>query len=160
MRENALNTSISEGRGRANTQFLGLDINLPVFVISLGLAVIFSVLVLIYPETSYELLTSAKDFVVVTFGTLFTISMSAFTLIIFFLIISPFGKIKLGGNNSVPEFGFMSWVCMLFAAGVGIGMTFYGAAEPLSYYTGAASYTHLRPHETREALVCRFLLDK
>ncbi len=138
MRENALNTSISEGRGRANTQFLGLDINLPVFVISLGLAVIFSVLVLIYPETSYELLTSAKDFVVVTFGTLFTISMSAFTLIIFFLIISPFGKIKLGGNNSVPEFGFMSWVCMLFAAGVGIGMTFYGAAEPLSYYTGVS----------------------
>ena len=136
MRENTHNTSIPEGRGRANTQFLGLDINLPVFVISLGLAVIFSVLVLIYPETSYELLTSAKDFVVVTFGTLFTISMSAFTLIIFFLIISPFGKIKLGGNNSVPEFGFLSWVCMLFAAGVGIGMTFYGAAEPLSYYTG------------------------
>jgi len=136
MRENTHNTSIPEGRGRANTQFLGLDINLPVFVISLGLAVIFSVLVLIYPETSYELLTSAKDFVVVTFGTLFTISMSAFTLIIFFLIVSPFGKIKLGGNNSVPEFGFLSWVCMLFAAGVGIGMTFYGAAEPLSYYTG------------------------
>ena len=92
MRENTHNTSIPEGRGRANTQFLGLDINLPVFVISLGLAVIFSVLVLVYPETSYELLTSVKDFVVVTFGTLFTISMSAFTLIIFFLIISPFGK--------------------------------------------------------------------
>ena len=136
MRENTHNTSIPEGRGRANTQFLGLDIHLPVFSISSGLVIIFSGLVLIYPETSYELLTSAKDFVVVTFGTLFTISMSAFTLIIFFLIISPFGKIKLGGNNSVPEFGFLSWVCMLFAAGVGIGMTFYGAAEPLSYYTG------------------------
>ena len=133
---NTPNTSISERKRRANTLFLGLDINLPVFSISSGLAVIFSVLVLINPEKAYELLTNTREFVVVWFGTLFTLSMSAITLIIFFLIISPFGKIKLGGKNSVPEFRFLSWVCMLFAAGVGIGMTFYGAAEPLSYYTG------------------------
>ena len=133
---NLPNTSISERKKRANTQFLGLDINLPVFSISSGLAVIFSVLVLINPEKAYELLTNTREFVVVWFGTLFTLSMSAITLIIFFLIVSPFGKIRLGGKDSVPEFGFVSWVCMLFAAGVGIGMTFYGAAEPLSYYTG------------------------
>jgi len=136
MREGNYNTSISEEGRRANTQFLGLDINLPVFSISSGLAVLFSILVLIYPETSYEVLNNTKNFVVIWFGTLFTVSMSAITLIIFFLIVSPFGKIRLGGENSVPEFGFASWVCMLFAAGVGIGMTFYGAAEPLSYYTG------------------------
>ena len=129
-------TSISEEGRRANTKFLGLDVNLPVFSISSGLAVIFSVLVLVYPEMSYEVLTNAMNFVVAWFGTLFTVSMSAITLIIFFLIVSPFGKIRLGGKNSVPEFRFVSWVCMLFAAGVGIGMTFYGAAEPLSYYTG------------------------
>ena len=136
MTESNYDTSISESGRRPNTQFLGLDINLPVFSISSGLAVLFSILVLIYPETSYELLNNTRNFVVVWFGTLFTLSMSAITLIIFFLIISPFGKIRLGGENSVPEFGFASWVCMLFAAGVGIGMTFYGAAEPLSYYTG------------------------
>lgn len=136
MRDSNYNTPISERERRVNTQFLGLDINLPVFSISSGLAILFSILVLIYPETSYELLNNAKNFVVVWFGTLFTVSMSAITLIIFFLIITPFGKIRLGGENSVPEFSFASWVCMLFAAGVGIGMTFYGAAEPLSYYTG------------------------
>ena len=130
------NTSIIEEGRRANTKFFGLDVNLPVFSISSGLAVIFSLLVLVYPEISYELLTNTKNFVVAWFGTLFTVSMSAITLIIFFLIVSPFGKIRLGGKDSVPEFGFASWVCMLFAAGVGIGMTFYGAAEPLSYYTG------------------------
>ena len=129
------NSFLSEGR-RTNTKVMGLDINLPVFSISSGLAILFSVLVLIYPETSYELLNDAKDFVVVWFGSLFTISMSAITLVILYLIISPFGKIKLGGEESLPEFSFLSWVCMLFAAGVGIGMTFYGAAEPLSYYTG------------------------
>ena len=134
MRDSTNNTSIS-GKRRANTQFFGLDINLPVFAISSGLAIFFSAFVLIFPEKS-SFLTNAMDFVVDWFGTLFTLSMSAITLIIFFLIVSPFGKIRLGGKDSVPEFGFVSWVCMLFAAGVGIGMTFYGAAEPLSYYTG------------------------
>ena len=136
MRDNSNDSLILEGSRRANTKFFGLDINLPVFVISSGLAIIFSILVLVYPETSYKFLTNTMNFVVVWFGTLFTISMSAITLIIFFLIVSPFGKIKLGGEDSIPEFSFISWVCMLFAAGVGIGMTFYGAAEPLSYYTG------------------------
>ena len=136
MKESSHNILISEGERRANTKIAGLDINLPVFSISSGLAIIFSILVLIYPETSYELLDNTKNFVVVWFGTLFTVSMSTITLIIFFLIISPFGKIRLGGKDAVTEFGFASWVCMLFAAGVGIGMTFYGAAEPLSYYTG------------------------
>ena len=109
---NTNNNPVTERKGRVNTQFLGLDINLPVFVISSGLAIIFSLLVLIYPEGSYDLLTNTMNFVVVWFGTLFTVSMSAITLIIFFLIISPFGKIKLGGKDSVPDFGFTSWVCM------------------------------------------------
>jgi len=134
MRDSTNNTSVS-GERRANTQFFGLDVNLPVFAISSALAIFFSAFVLFFPEKS-SFLTDTMDFVVNWFGTLFTLSMSAITLIIFFLIVSPFGKIRLGGKDSVPEFRFVSWVCMLFAAGVGIGMTFYGAAEPLSYYTG------------------------
>jgi len=136
MEKNSFNTTNLEAEGRPNTKLLGLDVNLPVFSISTGLAIIFSVLVLIFPDESYKILQGIKDFVVNTFGTLFTVSMSVITLVIFFLIVSPFGKIRLGGKDAKPEFGFASWVCMLFAAGVGIGMTFYGAAEPLSYYTG------------------------
>ena len=132
---NNFNSTI-ESKPRKNIQFLGLDINSSVFFTSSGLATIFSCLVLVYPEASNQLLSDSRNFVVSRFDTLFTLCMSAFTLIIFFLIISPFGKITLGGKDSTPEFGFLSWVCMLFAAGVGIGMTFYGAAEPLSYYTG------------------------
>ncbi len=92
MREDAYNISISEKERRPNTKFFGLDVNLPVFSISSGLAVFFSVLVLIFPESSYDLLNNAKNFVVVWFGTLFTLSMSAITLVIFFLIISPLEK--------------------------------------------------------------------
>ena len=120
----------------SSVKFLGLDVNLPVFLFTSGLTILFSSLVLIFPEASTELLSDTRNFVLNWFDTLFTISMSSFILVIFFLIISPFGKIRLGGDGSIPEFGFISWTCMLFAAGVGIGMTFYGAAEPLSYYTG------------------------
>ena len=117
-------------------RFFGLDVHLPVFLFTSGLTILFSSLVLIFPEASTQFLSDSRNFVVSRFDTLFTVSMSAFVFIILFLIISPFGKIRLGGEGSKPEFGFFSWVCMLFAAGVGIGMTFYGAAEPLSYYTG------------------------
>tara|TARA_B100001057_G_scaffold320093_1_gene320313 strand:+ start:757 stop:2346 length:1590 start_codon:yes stop_codon:yes gene_type:complete len=127
---------IGDVKSRANKKLMGLDINFPVFFVSFSLAIIFSLLVLVFPNSSSEFLASSRIFVVSRFDTLFTISMSIFTLIIFFLIISPFGKIRLGGKNASPEFSFISWICMLFAAGVGIGMTFYGAAEPLSYYTG------------------------
>ena len=120
----------------SSVKFLGLDVNLPVFLFTSGLTILFSSLVLIFPEASTKLLSDTRNFVLNWFDTLFTVSMSSFILVIFFLIISPFGKIRLGGDGSIPEFGFISWTCMLFAAGVGIGMTFYGAAEPLSYYTG------------------------
>ena len=120
----------------SSVKFLGLDVNLPVFLFTSGLTILFSSLVLIFPEASTELLSDTRNFVLNWFDTLFTVSMSSFILVIFFLIISPFGKIRLGGDGSIPDFGFISWTCMLFAAGVGIGMTFYGAAEPLSYYTG------------------------
>ena len=119
-----------------SVKFLGLDVHMPVFLFTAGLTILFSSLVLIFPQASTELLSDTRNFVLNWFDTLFTISMSSFILVIFFLIISPFGKIRLGGDNTSPEFGFISWTCMLFAAGVGIGMTFYGAAEPLSYYTG------------------------
>ena len=133
------------------SQFLGLNINFPVFFISSGLAILFSCLVLIFPEISNQFLSDTRRFVVSRFDTLFTVSMSAFTMVIFFLIISPYGKIRLGGDEASPEFSFISWVCMLFAAGVGIGMTFYGAAEPLSYYTGVFGTPFNVNPETSEA---------
>ena len=108
MRDSTNNTSVS-GERRANTQFFGLDVNLPVFAISSALAIFFSAFVLFFPEKS-SFLTDTMDFVVDWFGTLFTLSMSVFTLIIFLLIVSPFGKIRLAAKHSVPEYRFVSGV--------------------------------------------------
>ena len=88
MNANLDNVTSLEAKARRNITFLGLDVNSPVFFISSGLAIIFSCLVLAYPEASNQLLSDTRNFVVARFDTLFTVSMSAFTLIIFFLISS------------------------------------------------------------------------
>lgn len=121
--------------GQDNVELLGLDIHNPVFALSASLTLFFVALVLVFPEVSTTLLTNGRDVILNKFDSFFSISISLFSIFVFALILSPLGSIRLGGLGAEPEFGFVSWVCMLFSAGVGIGMTFYGAAEPLAYYT-------------------------
>jgi glycine betaine transporter len=77
--------------------------------------------------------------------------MTIFTIILFFFIflaISPIGKLKLGKPKDQPEFRTVSWLTMLFSAGMGIGLVFYGAAEPISHYLAPPT----AEPETRAAL--------
>jgi glycine betaine transporter len=57
------------------------------------------------------------------------------------LAISPYGKIKLGKDDDEPEFSTVSWLTMLFAAGMGVGLLFWGTAEPLSHFKVIRNYT-------------------
>lgn len=132
-----MNSTTGHQIGQDNIQIAGLDIHNPVFALSAGLSLLFSGLVLAFPETSNVVLSGIRDIILQIFDSFFTLSITGFTLFILFLVLSPFGRIRLGGESAKPEFGFLSWVCMLFSAGVGIGMTFYGAAEPLVHYTGS-----------------------
>lgn len=72
------------------------------------------------------------------FDWLFAITPVAILIFCLFLAISPLGKIRLGGQDAKPIHSYASWVAMLFAAGVGIGFMFWGAAEPLAYHTNWA----------------------
>ena len=98
--------------GQDNIEIFGLDIHNPVFALSATLALIFSGLVLAFPETSTSALLSTRDIILDLFDTMFSLSIIALTTFILFLIISPFGRIRLGGEDAKPEFGFISWVCI------------------------------------------------
>lgn len=63
------------------------------------------------------------------------------------LLLSPAGKIRLGDPGSRPEYSTISWIAMLFSAGMGIGLVFYGAAEPLSHYAISAPEAELYSQE-------------
>lgn len=68
------------------------------------------------------------------FSWFFMIAVFGFGVFLIFLALSPYGRIKLGGDQSKPEFSFRSWIGMLFSAGLGVGLVFFGVAEPMSHY--------------------------
>ena len=68
------------------------------------------------------------------------------------LSVSSLGNIKLGNDEEEPEFGFLSWLAMLFAAGMGVGLMFFGVAEPLTHYLSDIT-TGSAEHKQQEALL-------
>jgi BCCT family betaine/carnitine transporter len=121
--------------GQDNVEIAGLDVHNPVFFLSAGLIVLFSVISLIFPDAATHYLTAAKTWTLQRADWLFAITPLVVFGFALYLTFSPLGRIRLGGATAEPEFKTHSWVAMLFAAGVGVGFMFYGAAEPLAYYT-------------------------
>ena len=70
------------------------------------------------------------------------LSASLLLILCIWLAVSPYGKIKLGKDDDEPEFSTVSWLTMLFAAGMGVGLLFWGAAEPLSHFKVMRNYTN------------------
>lgn len=105
-----------------------------VFYVSLLITIVIVVFGLIVPETFAAATTAAKQFFVDYFGWFYLIAMFAFVAFSLAVAFSKYGKIKLGPDDSVPEFSNRSWFAMLFGAGMGIGLVFWGVAEPLNHY--------------------------
>ncbi len=103
----------------------------------LGIAAAVSVLFVVWGILATDNLTSvtdaALDWVVGAFGWVFVLASAAFVVLSVWLALSRYGRIKLGRDDEKPEFSTVSWVAMMFSAGMGIGLMFWGAAEPLSH---------------------------
>nr|WP_321160328.1 BCCT family transporter [Marinomonas sp. KJ51-3] len=121
--------------GQDNVRFLGFDIHNPVFSTSALLMAIFITFTLLMPSKANEILIASRTWVINNFDWFFMISVNAIVLFCIAIAASPLGKIRLGGDSSKAEFSTFSWYCMLFASGVGIGLLFWGVAEPVAYYT-------------------------
>ncbi|MFP4333009.1 MAG: BCCT family transporter [Campylobacterales bacterium] len=122
--------------GQDNLKVMGMDIHHPVFAVTSTLMVIFVIFTLIFPEGAKEMLDGAKWWTIGSFNWLFMMAANLFVIFCVVLIFLPVGKIRLGGKDAKPEFSRLSWFAMLFAAGMGIGLMFWGVAEPVAYYTG------------------------
>ena len=122
--------------GEHNIAWLGLDVHHPVFGTSAFVALVSAAFVLSFPDLASGLLLDMRNSLMAGFDWFFSASAAVIIVFVLGVAVSPYGRIRLGGSEARPDFGFLSWISMLFSAGVGIGMTFYGAAEPLAYYTG------------------------
>lgn len=123
--------------GQDNVAKWGFDVHNPVFGISAGLICLFLIAVLVVePATAKSVLDGIKWKIIGSFDDLFMWSANIFVLFSLALVVSPFGKIRLGGHDAKADYSTLSWIAMLFAAGMGIGLMFWGVAEPVAYYTG------------------------
>ena len=111
--------------GQDNVQKWGFDVHNSVFTISAGLIVLFLLtIMLVEPATSKAALDGIKWNIIGSFDQLFMWSANIFVIFCLVLVVSPFGKIRLGGNEAKSDYSTMSWIAMLFAAGMGIGLMF------------------------------------
>ncbi|GGD30934.1 BCCT family transporter [Sinisalibacter lacisalsi] len=111
-----------------------IDIHNPVFAIS-GIAVIlFVAIALIWPEGARDTFLSMRDFVKSQFDWFFLMSANLFVIFALLLIVSPWGSVRLGGTEATPDYSYIAWFSMLFAAGMGIGLMFFGVLEPVYYF--------------------------
>ncbi len=123
--------------GQDNIQKWGFDIHNPVFVISTCLILIFLTATLVSDSaTAKATLDGLKWDIIGTFDTLFIWAGNFFVIFCLALIVSPYGKIRIGGKDASPDHSTISWLAMLFAAGMGIGLMFWSVAEPVAYLTG------------------------
>ncbi|MGD6873145.1 glycine betaine uptake BCCT transporter [Sutcliffiella horikoshii] len=106
-----------------------------VFKISVGIAALFVLIGVLIPEQLGNAMGVAQAFVLETFGWFYQLVATFFLLFAAFMIFSKYGKIKLGKKDDKPEYNRPTWFAMLFSAGMGIGLLFYGVSEPISHFS-------------------------
>ncbi|MCC5999301.1 MAG: BCCT family transporter [Pararhodobacter sp.] len=120
---------------------LTFDVHQPVFSISALLVVAFTFLTLAFQNEAEPLFTGLRDWLTGNLDWFFLAAGNIFVLLCLGLIVSPLGKVRLGGPEATPDFGYAGWFAMLFAAGMGIGLMFFGVSEPMSHFDAALAGT-------------------
>ncbi len=120
--------------------------------VTLFFVVLLVTMILIAPEQTQTLLNAAKSGIFANFSWFYVLAFSVFLGFLVILSVSSLGNIKLGNDEEEPEFGFLSWLAMLFAAGMGVGLMFFGVAEPLTHYLSDIT-TGSAEHKQQEALL-------
>ncbi|WP_035758617.1 BCCT family transporter [Flavobacterium tegetincola] len=110
-------------------------LNKGIFVPSMVFICLVSFLSVVYPTIADDLLNGIKNFIFVNLNWVYVWSVTSFVVFLFYLLFSKYGTIRLGDNESRPEHSFFSWIAMLFSAGMGIGLMYFGVAEPMQHYS-------------------------
>ena len=110
------------------------SMNRPVFVISALLIICFSIYGAAFNEHASVSFLSVQKFLVENFGWFYMGVVVLFFLFILFMAFSRYGSIRLGPDDSEPDYSYFTWTAMLFSAGIGVGLMFFGVAEPITHF--------------------------
>ncbi len=119
--------------GEHNIRIFNLDIHNPVFIVSALLVITLVAGTLLFPQQAAAVFADLRTWTTETFDWFYFAAANFLILFCFGIALSPLGRIRLGGRDAVPQYGYSAWLAMLFAAGVGIGLMFFGVHEPVAH---------------------------
>ncbi len=135
------NGGASTRRGRR----AGNRIDPTVFGWSIGIITVFCILGALFPKQVGSYAEVGLNWIIANLGWLFVLAASAFVVFCVLLAFSRYGRIPLSRNGEPPEFSTVSWIAMMFSAGMGIGLIFYGVAEPVLHLANPAPWLGVQP---------------
>ncbi len=136
---NTIDTDYKVGQDNVSFKLgrYGFDIHNPVFVTAGGTIILFVVLTLMFQTQAEPLFGALRGWLTSNLDWFFISAGNIFVLVCLGLVVSPLGRVRIGGTEAKPDFSYLGWFSMLFAAGMGIGLMFYGVSEPLSHFSSA-----------------------
>lgn len=119
------------------------NVNPNVFISTVVIILIFLAIVIFAPD-AFELLTKKlNQWITDSFSWFYVLSVALFLILLTGIAVSSMGRIKLGPDHSQPDYTYPSWFAMLFTAGMGIGLMFFGVAEPIMHYVSQIGRAHV-----------------
>jgi betaine/carnitine transporter, BCCT family len=130
---NVIDTEYEIGQHNIETKLgpFNLDIHNPVFLVS-GLTIVaFVFLTLAFQNDVGPVFDALRKWLTSNLDWFFILSGNVFVVVCFVLIVTPYGNVRIGGKDAEPDYNYFGWFAMLFAAGMGIGLMFFGVLEPV-----------------------------
>ena len=128
-----------------------------VFYISLILIAIMAVWSVAFNESFTKVSDAAFAFLTTDFGWLYLLAMIVFLVFVLYVAFGRYGKIRLGGDDSRPEYSNLTWFGLLFGCGMGVGLVFWGVAEPLTHYLNPVGVESATPEAADFAMKSFFM---
>lgn len=131
-------------------------LNKPVFLISSGLIALLLIFAALAPDTADQFFQQLQGVIVTNGSWFYVLTVAIILLFVVYIGLSRYGDIKLGPDHATPQFGLITWLSMLFAAGMGIGLMFFGVAEPLMHFMNPPTAEAGTVEAVREAMKTTF----
>ncbi|XOB62823.1 BCCT family transporter [Campylobacterota bacterium DY0563] len=109
-------------------------LNKHVFFTSSGLIILLALFASIFPKVADSFFKNLQNVIVQNGSWFYVLSVAIILITVFYLALSKYGDIKLGPDHSTADYSYLSWFAMLFSAGMGIGLMFFGVAEPVMHF--------------------------
>ncbi|GAA4318484.1 hypothetical protein GCM10023115_44390 [Pontixanthobacter gangjinensis] len=144
-------------RSDEKKSIFGLEVNGPVFFTSSIFIVASIALTLIFKEQAETFFEELQNGVAKNADWFFILCINIFFVFLIYLALGRFGKLRIGGQNAKPEFKTLSWFAMLFSAGMGIGLLFFGVGEPVMHFNSPPTAEAGTAAAAQEAMNFTFL---